>query len=167
MAKLSVDEAGDDTPIGRIKRIMVIQGVSLRALAEHTGIPYPTLQANLSGVNAIKVDTLSAICDSLNISVDFILTGAAAVLDIDVVKDAIETLDQFTSLTGGTASGIEQRAQWFIYSYGVSFRQKVYSVDASTLTSIAKTLLKQEPSDIIQPSGPTRKGRTPAKGRMR
>lgn len=144
MARLSAG-VGDDTPTGRIKRIMVLRNVSLKALSEETGIPYPTLQANLAKVNSIKIDTLSAICKALDISADYILDGDAAHLNFNTVRDALDLTDQLISL--GVQADLDQRAQMFIDSYGFAFRCDTYpdGDEFRDFMERAKSLLKDEP----------------------
>lgn len=141
MATLSV-EVGEETPVGRIKRVMTVRNITLQSLSEMSGIAYRTLQSNLSGTHALKLETLAKICKNLSISSDFILFGDEFELDEKYIADAIDTIDQFEKL-GVDLSSVEKRAELFNYGYGFALRSELYNLSAREMRDLIQKLMAE------------------------
>lgn len=84
--------------VSRIKKLIELQGVSVRAFAIACEINSPTLDRQLKGRMALSLDTVNKIlAANPNLSAEWLMRGEGSMSKLDIVNQADERVAKFTA----------------------------------------------------------------------
>lgn len=113
---MSKPKGGDFGVLLRIRNAMAQRGLTMRELADCSGVPYGTLQNYLLGKHNIPAPTLGKIAIALDVSADWLILGRPAHVDAEILAELLHFLE---TLLNRTSEKLSQReiAQIFIDEY--------------------------------------------------
>jgi len=126
-------------PFERVKLAMMVRRVSVRALADQTGIPYPSLQNYFLKSREMPSGVVAKIATALDLSTDWIISGQPARLARETVADCLNLIEQMRGLSDHKAT-FDECAKMFITFYERFYPERFGSgaVDRAKLDVIAK-----------------------------
>lgn len=98
--------------VSRIKKLIELQGVSVRAFAIACEINSPTLDRQLKGRMALSLDTVNKIlAANPNLSAEWLMRGEGPTSRTDITNQSDERLNKLIATIGEMQSIIEEKMQ--------------------------------------------------------